>query len=539
MKRWCSALTSGLLAATLLAACTRGGRYVEPHVLTIADGTGDVPTLNPHLFAETTLGYIAELTQAYLVKYDARNQPYPELATEVPTQANGGISKDGKTITFHLRRGVRWSDGAPFTADDVVFSTRVVLNPKNNEIGRDGWNLITGVEEPDKYTVVFHLRRPYSSYEPTFFGSSGGNPSILPEHLLARYPTINDIPYNSKPVGIGPFRVVDWKRGDRIDLEANPYYFRGTPRLKRIVYKLVPSTDTVLTMLQTGDVDIYPEVPPYYIPRLLTISKIDTIVQPSPFYTHIDFNVTRPLVSDLRVRRAILYAIDRKTIVQKIVHGYGIVQDSTISPAIPGAPADVPTTPYDPSAARKLLDDAGWRAGPGGIREKDGKKLSLLLVYGAGASVLNDMVELIRGDLKRVGIQLQTRTYAPAMLFALYQDNGILNRGKWDMALFSWQGLNPPDISPLWECNQIPPNGQNVTRFCNARLDRLLEAYKRTYDPVRQERILAEEAKIIQENVPTIVLYVWKQGMAYNKAVTGWNPPVWTPFDQMMNVDIR
>lgn len=133
--------------AAFLCSCSKAGETtaLKTHHLIIADGTGDVPTLNPHLFTETTLGYISEMTQAYLVKYDAQNRPYPELVTVVPTLANGGISKDGKVITWHLRHGVKWSDGAPFNADDVVFSTKAVLNPANNEVGRDGWDLITKI----------------------------------------------------------------------------------------------------------------------------------------------------------------------------------------------------------------------------------------------------------------------------------------------------------------------------------------------------------------------------------------------------------
>ena len=230
------------VAAALLCSCSKSGTAPteKTHSLTIADGTGDVPTLNPHLFTETTLGYIAELSQAYLVKYDAQNQPYPELVTEVPTLANGGIGKDGKTITWHLRKGVRWSDGAPFDADDVIFSTKAVLNPANNEVGRDGWNLIKKMDEPDKYTVVYHLSKPYSPYLSTFFGSAGANPDLLPKHILAKYPNINQVPYNAKPVGIGPFRIVAWHRGDNVELEANPYYFRGQPKIKHITYKLIP-----------------------------------------------------------------------------------------------------------------------------------------------------------------------------------------------------------------------------------------------------------------------------------------------------------
>src|SRR5579863_5197547 len=131
---------------------TRSNSFTIPHVLRYATAE-DINSLNPHLNSQGTLQYMSALTMAWLVKYDVRNIPYPELATAVPTKANGGISKDGLTITYHIRKGVRWSDGAPFNADDVVFSTRVVLNTANNEIGRAGWDQITKIDEPDKYTV--------------------------------------------------------------------------------------------------------------------------------------------------------------------------------------------------------------------------------------------------------------------------------------------------------------------------------------------------------------------------------------------------
>jgi peptide/nickel transport system substrate-binding protein len=533
-----SPLIAVAAAAAILCSCTKGGQTVATHYLTIADGSGDVPTLNPHLFTETTLGYISEMTQAYLVKYDAHNNPYPELLTSIPTQANGGISKDGNTITWHLRKGVRWSDGAPFNADDVVFSTQVVLNPANNEVGRDGWNLIAKMDEPDKYTVVYHLKHPYSPYIPTFFGSAGANPTVLPKHLLAGYKNINNVPYNSKPVGIGPFRVVDWKRGDSIELEANPYYFRGAPKLQRITYRLIPSRDTLLTLLQTGDVELWPEVPPSYIVQTKAIDRVHTYVQPGIYYSHLDFNVTRPLVSDVRVRQAIRFALDRRQIVSKIAHGYAVLQESIIPPTLSFAVKNIPFVDHNPAMARQLLDQAGWKVGPGGIRVKNGERLSLQFPYYTGVSTADDTVELIREELRAVGIDIETRKFAPAMFFAPYQNAGIVYGGKWDMTMFSWQGLPVADISNTMECNQIPPNGQNVTHYCNKKLDDLMEQLKFTYDPEKQKVLLAQEMRMIVADVPTIVLYMLDTGYAYNPGLKGYHPGAFSPFDDMGNVDI-
>ncbi|MEO6836230.1 MAG: peptide ABC transporter substrate-binding protein [Candidatus Tumulicola sp.] len=535
-----------LTAAAVLCSCTKntagtgaaGNAAPKTHSLTIADGSGDVPTLNPHLFTETTLGYISGMTQAYLVKYNVQNRPYPELVTEVPTQANGGISKDGKVITWHLRKGVRWSDGAPFSADDVIFSTKVVLNPVNNEVGRDGWNLIEKMDEPDKYTVVYHLRKPYAAYEPTFFGTAGANPDVLPKHLLANYPNINQVPYNSKPVGIGPFRITAWHRGDSIELEANPYYFRGEPKIKHISFKLIPSRDTLITLMQTGEVQLWPEVPPSYIDTVLTIPRVKMEIQASPYYGHLDFNVTRPLVSDVRVREAIRYAIDRASLAQKISHGHSVVQESVVPPINPIAPKDIALVPYDPAKARALLDAAGWKPGPDGIRVKGGQHLTLEFPYYTGVATADDTVEFIRQALKAVGIGIQTRKFAPAVFFAPYQQNGIVYGGKWDMTMFSWQADPVGEISNIWECNQIPPNGQNVSHFCNKDLDALLERFKVTYDETLHRQILDQEVKIIVANVPTIVLSVQEAGYAHSPNLTGFTPGAWTPFDNMLNADI-
>ena len=529
-----------LVVAAALCGCTKAGQTTvsDTTTLTIADGSGDITSLNPHLFTELPLGYISEMTEAYLVKYDSHNNPYPELLTSIPTQANGGISKDGDTITWRLRHGARWSDGAPFNADDVVFSTQVVLNPANNEVGRDGWNLIKKIDEPDKYTVVYHLKKPYSPYIPTFFGSAGANPDILPKHLLAKYPNINNIPYDAKPVGIGPFRVVVWKRGDSVELEANPYYFRGTPKLQHIIYKLIPSADTLLTLLQTGEVELWPQLGSTYIAQAKNIPNIKVDVGPGVIFPHFDFNVTRPLVSDVRVREAIRYAMNRAEIVQKVAHGYAKLQEGIVPNVIPFAATDIPLVPYDPAKARALLDQAGWKMGPGGVRVKNGQRLALQLPYSNGVATADSIMEVVREDLRAVGVEIDTRKWAPAMLFAPYQNGGIIYGGKWDMTFFSWQGQPVADQSNLLECNQIPPNGQNVLHYCNAQLDKLLEEIKGTYDPQKQKQLLDQALRIVVRDVPTIVLYVGDSGYAHTPSLTGYDPGVFTPFDNMLSVSI-
>ncbi len=167
--------------------------WTLPHTLRLTVGE-DVENLNPTLTQDIPVsGIIGPLTMAYLVRWGFHNEPVAELVTQIPTQQNGGVSADGLTITYHLRKGVKWSDGAPFDGDDVVWSIHAVLNPANNVVSRTGWDRITKVDEPDKYTVVLHLSKPYSPFLETFFSSAGANPVVMPKHLLAQYPNINNV----------------------------------------------------------------------------------------------------------------------------------------------------------------------------------------------------------------------------------------------------------------------------------------------------------------------------------------------------------
>ncbi len=330
-----------LSIAYALVAALALNPWTTPHVLTISDG-GSVNTLNPHLEQSAPVANMSELTGAWLVRWDEHNQPYPELATELPTLQNGGVSPDGRTITYHLRHGVKWSDGAPFTADDVVYSTGVVNNPANNEGGR--WDMIAAVAAPDKYTVVYHLKKPFSTALEAFFSSCCANPSILPKHILAKYSSINNVPYNSLPVGIGPFKFERWDRDKQVVMVANPLYWRGRPKLERIVYKIVPNRDELLGQLQTHQVDMWYQFSGAYLPRIEALSEFTVFKQPSYAYNHYDFNVTHPVVADPVVRQALRLALNRQEIVDKVGHGVGVVQDSATPVNAPYF-VDIGTTP--------------------------------------------------------------------------------------------------------------------------------------------------------------------------------------------------
>ena len=511
--------------------------WTRPHVLRYATAE-DISSLNPLLSQQTTLGMMSSLTMAFLIKWDSHNHPFPELATEVPTMQNGGISKDGLTLTYHLRKNVKWSDGAPFNADDVVFTVHEVLNPANNITSRSGWDRIAKIDEPDKYTVVFHLSKPYSPFIVTFFSSGGANPCILPKHLLAQYPNINHIAYNALPAGIGPFKYKEWRRSERVVMVANPLYFRGTPKLQEIDFEIIPDRNTVLTQMQAHQLDLWYPVPGSYFGRAQAIPGFTYIRQPAYYFNHFDFNVTRPAVKDPVVRQAILLATDRATIIQKIGHGVGILQEQPAAKTAPYWDSDIKPSAFNIAKANQMLDQAGWKMGPNGIRSKNGVPLNLDFATSTGSPDTDQQIELLRSWWKQIGVGITVKHYPSNLLFAPYADGGVVYNGKWDMIIFAWGDDPIGDFSFIYACDQIPPSGQNNLHWCNPVADKAMHDLYGHYDQAQRNKDVAIMETQLAKDVPTIVSSGREDIFVFNKDLKNLRPGSVTQFDEMMNVDI-
>lgn len=529
----------GLLAllpvAALAGEAPRANAYTQPHVLRYASAE-DIAGLNIDLVSQTVVADMNQLTAAWLFRWDRANRPIPELATVVPSKANGGISGDGKTITYHLRKNVRWSDGKPFDARDVKFSFDAMNNKANNVTSRDGFALITKIDTPNRETVVVHMREPYSLFIPTFFTSAGGNPCLLPEHLLGGLPDINRAPYNELPVGIGPFKFDRWERGESVEMVANPLYWRGTPKLQKIIYKIVPDRNTVLTQLQTGELDLWVPFGGAFEPRVASFRNV--VLRQHAIYTvnHFDFNLTRPTLRERAVRQALRLAVDRTTLRDKVGHGVGILQDSVLPAPYPGI-TKVPFVAFDIAKANALLDRAGWKSGPDGVRAKAGVRLILEVASSTGSPDADTQLELIRASWKSIGVEMMVKRYQSSQLFGSFADGGIYNTGKFDV-LFVATSSSPVDGLTNFACKLVPPVGQNTTHYCNPKLEPILADFKTRYDFPSQSRDLSAAVKILAEDVPEIVSTSREELYAYNMDLKGLHPNNVTFFDDMMNVDI-
>jgi peptide/nickel transport system substrate-binding protein len=533
-----SACTKTAGPGTSTTGTGRVNSFTIPHVLRYTTAPGDVNTLNPHLAQGTDLFLMSELTMAWLIRWDEHNRPYPELATEVPTQQNGGVSKDGLTITYHIRKGVKWSDGAPFDADDVVFSTKVVLNPATNEIGRLGWDRIVKIDEPDKYTVVYHLNKPYSPFLETFFSPAGANPCILPKHLLAKYPNINSVAYNSLPVGIGPFKYKQWIRSTKVVMVADPLYWRGTPKLKEVDWIVIPERNTAVTQLQSKQIDMWYPVPGSYLARVQALEPYTIVRQPSYYFNHMDFNLKSPKLSEVAVRQALRLATDRATIREKIGHGVGYLQDEPAAHTAPYWDPNIKFKNFDIAQANALLDGAGWKRGADGIREKNGVELQLDFVSTTGSPDTDQQIELIRSWWSQIGVSMSVKHYPIALLLAPQQEGGIVMAGKFDVVLFAW-GLDAQgDFSAIYSCAAIPPGGQNDLHWCNPQADRAMSAVFAHYDQAQRNKDDAIVQEALDRDVPTVITSGREDIYVVNKDLRNFHPNAVSPFDNFMNVDI-
>lgn len=537
MKRSLCLLFSGMLLFVSVG-CTKGGQAnaVNAGVLRIAIPINP-DQLNPLLAQNTNESFLDGLIFDELVTVDNHGNEVPDLAQVVPTTQNGGISKDGKTITYHLRHNVKWHDGVPFTSKDVKFTWQAILNPNNNVVSRGPYSRISSVDTPDPYTVVFHFKQLYAPAIDTIFGESDSPYRILPAHLLARYANLNQIPFNAAPIGTGPFKFVRWLRGDEIVLAANTAYFRGAPQLRQIVIKIVTDDNTTQAELRSGEIDMAFEINAVTYHALGGSADIVRSVVPSPIWEGIVMNTSRTPLSDPNVRRAIALGVDKPTITNKNEYGTAQLATADLSPFYWAFDRSLKPIPYDVARAQALLDADGWRVGPGGIRSKNGVQLGMQFVYGQGSVLGRDVAEEVQQDLKKIGIAVYLRSYSYTVMFEAAQDGGIYNAGKFDLSFYAWSPGGDPDNSSQWACNQVPPAGNNISRYCSKAMDADQRLALSTFDRATRARAYAKIEALLLHDAPAVFFFYPNSKYAYSPSLKnflpngiseGWNAYQWS-----------
>ncbi len=533
-----------LAFAVGIAGCSRpgsgsssGGRnaWTIPGTLRIAQRE-DPDNLNMLLGTETVDTDISMFWAGYLFNLDDRNQLLPELAEQIPSLANGGISRDGLTITYHLRRGVQWHDGAPFTADDVIFSWQAMMNPRNLTVSRFGYDIVSRIQKRDDYTIVVHLRHRFSPFVATFFTMANHADCILPAHLLSHYSDLNRVAYNLKPIGTGPFRVESYEPGSKIVFVANNRYWRGPPKLRRIEFQIVGSDNTMLTLMQSHAIDFFYRAPETLASSLRNISGTRVVETPLSRFTDIGFNAANPALADVRVRQALAYATDRGTLIDKVTHDIAIPAQ-TDQPAFSWA--FNPRTrqyPYDPARAAALLDAAGWHPGPAGLRERDGRPLQLTLVSFTGSGTITATEALLQAQWRRLGADVSIKNFPSGQLYATLGAGGIEQSGKFDVAIENWANGSDPDESILVMCSMAPPAGWNIYHFCSPQLDAAERMALTSYDRNVRRQAYGNVQRILNEQLPFFVIWYQRQFDIVNTDLKNYKPahavtPFWNTWE--------
>jgi peptide/nickel transport system substrate-binding protein len=519
IRRFAAALALVLAVST---GFTKPASAYEPHVLKYAD-TLDINTLNFWIGTSGNITTLSELTNAFFTRVDPKGNPIPELVTVIPTKQNGGISLDGKTITWHLRKGVKWSDGVPFDSDDVVYSWHVAQDKTNNIAVRDVWDRLQSISAPDKYTVVFRLKLPMATFVTDYFCTQS-NASILPKHILGPGTNFNEAPYNALPVGIGPFRYTAFKRGDSVEMEANPYYWRGLPKLHKIIYKMIADDNTDMTQLTTGELDMWDTVNGNKAAQAKALPGKAWSTRLSPYMSGIFINTSHPQLADPIVRRALRLATNRPLIFDKVQLRNGVMTESVV-PRFAIGFVDLPLQKYDPAAAQKMLDAAGWKRGSDGVRAKNGLRLTIDIVVPTGYTPSQTLAAILQSDYTKIGAAATIHAYASGQYFGPYSAGGILQTGKFDITLHS-QSLGPVfgNVNGVLTCDTIPPNGFNESRYCSKKVDELNNTFLHTYDRATQLKAAAAFQKQIDEDAPWIMSYERAFLAVYDKRLTGFHP---------------
>ncbi|HYW54586.1 MAG TPA: peptide ABC transporter substrate-binding protein [Dongiaceae bacterium] len=530
-------LAAGAAALALLAACAHanttspgapGARHpwTRPGVLRLAD-VADPDSLNP-LLSTMDLSYdLSSLIFSYLVIADAHGTPVGDLATEVPSLANGGISRDGTRYTYHLRGGLRWHDGAPFTSRDVAFSWRAVVSPRNNVLHREGYDQVARVDTPDDRTVVVHLKRRDPPFVTQFFTTlqEGAKP-VVPAHLLRAAPELNDVPFNAHPVGTGPFRFVAWERGRRIVLAANERYFKGRPKLARVELAILPDVNTIATALRTHEVDMPVSADPLLYDRFRATPGLRATLTDWNSQEILMLDDARPALRHAEVRRAVARAIDYTALIDKLWLGTALPARDIVPPSSIGF-ANNPAYAHDPGWARAVLERAGWRTAADGIRAKDGTRLELVMVIepsGRGPAVAVQLQQMLRA----VGIGLTIKPYPYKGIFAF--DGPIVN-GRFDLAVFGNTLPYDPDSTSTLTCANFAPKGENESRTCDPVIDALERAGLATDDPRKRAEIYRTIGRRVHDTVPFIPLFRRRRVSVFNDDLRGYDPaPVAAPW---------
>ncbi len=572
MKRNLNILLSlFVLASMVLAACggaaTEAPAATEPPAPAATDAPAPVATEPPApVFSGTgTITFVQEpdslsplytgmwfssITRDFWLKgmwsFDDGNKPVLELATEIPSSENGGVSADGKTITYKLREDVTWSDGEPLTADDFVFTYDMILSDKNIVNGRYPYeDYVTSVVATDAHTVTATFSEPFAAWLTTVFTY------VLPKHVLQPVfeaeGTLDNAEWNKAPtVGVGPFVFSEWESGSHLVFKGNPNWIKPA-KLEQVFIRIVPDDAAQEAAIIAGDTDIGVFLSSDQIEKLEADGKVDVVAVASGYdegwFLNVNPATARPFMLDVNVRKAIALATDRFTIVKDLlVEEVNPVNVTFWDATAPYGNPDLAPYPYDPDQAKALLDAAGWVDSNGdNTRDKDG--VELVVRYITNQRELRKSVQaVVAQQWSLVGIGAELVNHSSDIYWNNYNDGGPQAQGLYDIAEYSSVGAFPdPEASSGWLCSEIAsadnPDGANWQGYCSEAMDALLKEQAVTLDLNKRIELYKQISQLMYDEVLYVGIWLdpdlWSvnsrlQNVKLSGATPFWNAADWT-----------
>jgi len=462
----------------------------------LIEGTiGEPSNLIPMLASDAASHNIAGLIFNGLVKYDT------DLSITGDLAESWDVSPDGLIITFHLRKGVKWTDGVEFTADDVMFGYKTIIDEKTPSAYKEDYLQVKKAEVLDRYTFRVTYEKPFA---PAL--TSWGSLVVLPKHLLeGKDITKSDLVRN--PVGLGPYKLAKWVSGQEVDLISNKDYFEGRPYLDHYIYKVIPDSATMFLELKTGGIDKMDLTPIQHTKQTDSPFFRDNFRKyryPAFQYTHLAFNQKHPWFSDKRVRQAIAYAVDKNEIVDVVLFGLGTPATGPYVPNTWPYNPNVKRYDYNPEKAKELLKEAGWEDRDGdGILDKDGRLFSFTILTNAGNALRKNTATIIQWRLRKIGIKVDIRTVEWSTFV-----NQFIDKKRFEAVLLGWSIGLDADQYDIWHSSKTKEKELNFISYSNPEVDSLLEKGRRTFAIEERKKAYFRIQEILADEVPYIFLYV-------------------------------
>ena len=451
-------------------------------------------TLNPITATDAYSSRINSYIYESLLK---RNEDTLELEPELAERWE--ISPDKKYFTFYIKKGVLWSDGKEFTADDVVYSYKKIMDPQTLCTHlKVYYKDIVACTKINKYTVQFTYAEPF------FLALEYcGMMPIVPKHIFDDDTDFNTHKHNRHPIGTGPYKFRSWRTSSKIELELNELYRNEHPKIKRIVYKIIEESNVALQMLKKGDLDVM-NLRDIQWERQTNSKKFNEqfykLKYFTPNYNYIGWNSQREFFSDKRVRQAMTMLINREEILQKLLFGNGKQVTGTFYIFSKYYNNDIDPLPHNPQRARELLRKAGWTPGSDGVLRKDGKKFSFTFTISSGSKFAERLATILKEDFAKSGIEMSVERYEWAVFIKRIQDK------EFDATSLAWSLGYSSDPYQLWHSSQIK-GGSNFCSFSNWEADKIIEAARREFNDDRRVALYKRFNQIIHEEQPYTFLF--------------------------------